>query len=124
MPIHQGDILRIAPDGSVAQSKFDDRHLLIGQSYLRPYGRGWTGGSWSLEPAPVSEAELEAQEEYLEDLLDFAESNGIHREDLKLLLEAGYDVTDLEELIFNPDWLAECLEEVLGVMYELEGGEY
>ena len=46
------------------------------------------------------------------------------REALKMLLEAGYDVIDLEELIFNPDWLAECLEEVLGVMYELEGGEF
>ena len=32
-----------------------------------------------------------------------------------LLLEAGYDVTDLEELIFNPEWLEECLADVLGV---------
>ena len=119
VPIRQGDILRIAADGSLAQSRFNDNHLLISQSFLWPYS-----GGWQLEAEPTSEADLQAQEEYLTELLDFAEANGVHREDLQILLEAGYDVTDLEELIFNPDWLAECLEEVLGVMYELEGGEY
>ena len=119
VPIRQGDILKIAPDGSIDRGRFNDNHLLISQSYLWPYS-----GGWQLEPEPISEAEIQAQEEYLTDLMDYAEANGVHRDDLQLLMEAGYDVTDLEELIFNPDWLAECLEEVLGVMYELEGGEY
>ena len=108
--IEQGEIIKIASDGSISGSRFDNRHLLLNQSLLWPYT-----GSWTLHALPFTEVEEQAQEEYLEDLFDFAEYNGVHREDLQLLLEAGYDVTDLEELIFNPDWLEECLADVLGV---------
>ena len=107
IPISQGDIVRIASDGSISRSRFDDSHILVSQSFLWPYS------GWELMGAPPTEAEMQEQEEYLEDLLDFAELNGVHREDLQLLLEAGYDVTDLEELIFNPEWLEECLADLL-----------
>ena len=110
IPIRQGEIIKIASDGSISGSRFDDSHLLLNQSLLWPYT-----GSWTLHASPFTEEEEQAQEEYLEDLFDFAEYNGVHREDLQLLLESGYDVTDLEELIFNPDWLEECLADVLGV---------
>ena len=63
IPIRQGDILKIAPDGSIDRGRFDDNHLLISQSYLWPYS-----GGWQLEPEPISEAEIQAQEEYLTDL--------------------------------------------------------
>ena len=50
---------------------------------------------------------------YLEEVVNYAISQGIPERELRLLVEAGYDAFDLEELLFDPFLRRSCVQEIL-----------
>lgn len=112
VPIRQGDILRIAADGSISRGYFNDSHLW---SMPRYSWNSWENWEFEFPTTALTgkQKATSAEDEYFEDLLAFAEFSGINRSEVKLLLEAGYDTMDIEELIYQPDLLRECLDELL-----------
>lgn len=86
--LEEGDILRINPDGTTEKS------------YFKPCKTSYNWRNWYdfIEPTTAT---ADDNEEYLDILLDMAEYNGYCEEDIYQLLDDGYTLTDIEELIYT-----------------------
>ncbi len=104
IPVRQGDILEIDSAGQRTLSRFDDRRLLYRQY---PWGELY---NWDAVYQPDRGCEAEA---YLDELVDYGLRMGIPETELHLLLDAGYDTFDLEELLYDPILRRSCVREIV-----------
>ena len=104
IPVQQGDILKIDSRGKRSQSRFDDTKLCM-RDYCRYYGLV----DWYWPTA----SEQEEESDYLEEVVSYGMSRGVPERELRLLVDAGYDAFDLEELLFDPYLRQSCVQEVL-----------
>lgn len=102
--IHQGDILKIDSQGKRSLSRFDDTKLCM-RDYCRYYGLA----DWYWPTA----SEKEEESDYLEEVVSYGMSRGIPERELRLLVDAGYDAFDLEELLFDSHLRQSCVQEIL-----------
>lgn len=98
IPSGQGDILSIDAGGRRTTARFDD-------AKLRPQGYFFDWG-WH-ELAGKSE-----RDDYLETVIEYGKRRGVPEGELRLLMEAGYDALDLEEMIYDGQFRAYCLREI------------
>lgn len=85
-----GDILRIDPGGAVTQSRFDTENFWWSDSplFLRPYV------SHAYKP------KSEFEREYLDEVKSVAASFGYSPESIDKILEQGFTLDDIEELLY------------------------
>ena len=102
--VHQGDILKIDSRGKRSLSRFDDTKLCM-RDYCRYYGLA----DWYWPAA----SEKEEESTYLDEVVSYGMSHGIPERELRLLVDAGYDAFDLEELLFDPHLRQSCVQEIL-----------
>lgn len=103
IPIWQGDIMRIDSRGKRTVSRFDDAKLHI-QNYYYGYG-----GLYGWHP-PAKSYEADA---YLNEVISYGLSRGVPESELRLLVDAGFDALDLEELLYDPIMRETCVQEIL-----------
>lgn len=96
-----GDILKIQPNGMIERGMFDASNLMYNYRFMC---RDW----WYSDEPRESEPQDEKQ------LKDFAETVGISREDIDLLLCYGYFVEEIEEMLYQPGMLEEAICEIRG----------
>ena len=101
--ISQGDIMQIDCTGRRAVSRFDDTKL----SFLDYYG-GF--GSWR---RPIRTCCTCKEDDYLEEVVQYGLSRGVPEAELHLLINAGYDALDLEELLYDAPLRANCVQEIV-----------
>ena len=99
-----GDILRISADGSRKRSFFNDAALWSMARSIWPVYSLW-GFSWAYDP--------EEPPEYHDMLSLYAQISGYDVDTLERLHEAGYDLTDIEQMIYDPDLMEACMAEVV-----------
>lgn len=99
IPIHQGDIMTINAKGRRSISTFDDIKLRPQSFYSY-----W---DWC---CPTKSNDLD---DYLDTVLDYGRRHGIPERELKLLLDAGYSAFDLEELIYDDQMRASCIQDIM-----------
>lgn len=98
IPSGQGDILSIDAGGRRANARFDDAKLRP-QRYFFDWG-------WH-KPAGKPE-----RDDYLETVIEYGKRRGVPEGELRLLMDAGYDALDLEEMIYDDHFRAYCLREI------------
>ncbi|MDO5785784.1 MAG: hypothetical protein Q4P20_12055 [Eubacteriales bacterium] len=101
VPMDDGEILCIRANGTMQHAKFD---ICNQWDYLSAYSQYYYGYGRD------SRSECET---YIDQLLIEAERNGIDSSIIRMLLDAGYSWIDVEELIYTPTLLDECLDELL-----------
>ncbi len=105
--IECGDILQINKHGDCHWGKFDASHLYQASAYSRfglwddPYD--W--GNLMYKTSCRENTPLDA-------LLSSASAMGVSPDDVALLLDGGYDQSDIEDLLYEPMLLRECLAEL------------
>ena len=100
--VHQGDILKIDSHGKRSLARFDDTNLCV-----RDYYRYCDLMDWCWSETAASSTD------YLDTVVRYGISRGISERDLRLLIDAGYDALDLEELIYDPELRRTCLRDIL-----------
>lgn len=103
--IRQGDIMKIDREGKRTVTHFDDTKLCV-REYCR-YGGLW---DWY---HPVSTPNTDEADTYLDEVVNYGLSRGIPESELRLLIEAGYDALDLEDLVYDPMLRQSCVKEIL-----------
>lgn len=96
--INPGEILKISADGTIQRSKFDFMDEYFSYKYKNYYS------DFDCYDDVVDEEELE-------ELVMFANWFGIEEDDIMLLLEAGYCIMDIEELLYDVEELKTIIEE-------------
>ena len=111
-----GDILRVAPNGELTVSTFNTAKLDAMDYYYgyRPY--------WRTHAEPSDYADW-LDSAAVKDLKQFASYIGVSEKDIDLLLEYGYTVDDVEELLYIPDGIEMAVEEIL-CEFAYCGGEW
>ena len=97
IPIGQGDVAAINAQGRRTVTRFDDTKLRP-QRYFSDWG-------W-YEPA-------KEPDDYMETLMEYGKRHGVPERELRLLINAGYDALDLEEMIYDKQFRAYCLREIM-----------
>ena len=100
--ICSGDILRIDTRGKQKMEQFDNR-LLLNHYYSRFMMPSWNDCRYYAESYP---------DDYMEQLKFFGTSMGIPEIELDLLIDFGYDPLDIEEMIYDPELLQCCMQEI------------
>ncbi|MDR0917132.1 MAG: class II glutamine amidotransferase [Oscillospiraceae bacterium] len=98
VPLRQGDILRLTPDGNASKTRFDDSSLSF-------YDLTWR----------CAVPSVDFDDDYLEMLTDYALSLGIPESELEMLLESGFGADEIEEMLFDDAYRRECLDGLRGV---------
>ena len=101
IPIAQGDIMTVDAKGQRTVTRFDDSRL-----WRLQYFCDWV---WHSPAAPIR---LE-HDSYMEMVLEYGRRRGIPEAELRLLVDAGYDAMDLEELIYDGQLRENCVREVM-----------
>ena len=95
-----GDILRIDTHGSRETAQFDTDKLLVASTF----------SCWEEYFGFPCEGDT-----YLDIVCDYARQMGISEKELEVLIDAGYDAMDIEELLYEPAlrqfYLSELLQE-------------
>ena len=99
IPIGQGDIMAIDAQGQRTITRFDDAHLRTPR-----YFYDW---DWPRQLAPSE------PDDYLETVLKYGQRCGVPEWELRLLLDAGYDAFDIEQLIFDDPFRESCVREIM-----------
>ena len=101
IPITQGNIMVIDAQGQRTVTRFDDAHL------QRPrYFCDWVWHSQAVPDEPE-------HDDYMEMVLEYGKRHGVSEQELRLLMDAGYDAMDLEELIYDDQFRETCIREIM-----------
>lgn len=93
--------MAIDAQGQRTVTRFDDTHL------WRPrYFCDWI---WHSQTAPIEPE----HDDYMEMVLEYGKRHGVSERELRLLIDAGYDVIDLEELIHDDCFRENCIREIM-----------
>ena len=76
---------------------------------MRDYCRYYGLADWYW-PTTSEKAE---ESSYLDEVVSYGMSHGVPERELRLLVAAGYDAFDLEELLFDPHLRQSCVQEIL-----------
>lgn len=98
--ITQGDILRIDRKGNRLISHFDASKLSL-WNYYGGFGRWYNPYAFPHE------------DDYLEEVVRYGLSRGVPEAEMRLLISAGYDALDLEELLYDPVLRESCVREIV-----------
>ena len=101
--ISQGNIMQIDGTGRQLVSRFDDTRLNR-LDYYSGFG-GWH--------RPIRTCCTCKEDDYLEEVVQYGLSRGVREAELHLLINAGYDVLDLEELLYDAPLRANCVQEIV-----------
>ena len=109
--LSQGDILKLSADGSFDNGEFNTSNLEL-EYWLNDY----YDRIYSFYKRKNSVCDSEGfEEEYFKSIVEYAKMIGINKEDIGYLLSNGYDYFDIEEMLYEPDILKQCLcEEYAG----------
>ena len=103
-----GDILKLSPNGSFESERFDisdfELEYWLNDYYDRIYG-------FHKRKNCFSDNDDSFEEEYFNDIVEYAKMIGVNEEDIEYLLANGYDYFDIEEMLYEPDMLEQCLFE-------------
>jgi len=96
VPINEGDILKICPNGELMYDKFEYKYYGGRHWWDFGYEVGTSafGASDFIDDSPYS------RDEYIEDLKCIASLNGYPPEDIDTLLENGFSLCEIEEYIY------------------------
>lgn len=97
--VTEGEILQLNPDGSISRSSFEVKEK---------FHSFWN--SYSLNMAEYDDWCNEYEKNEL--LLEYCKMFGVAEEDVKLLLEYGYDADTIEEMLMDVTMLEEALTEI------------
>lgn len=101
IPINQGDIMEIDAGGRCTTTRFDD-------TKLRPQRYFFDWGQWGRAVAPPRELD-----DYMETVLEYGQRHGVPEAELRLLMDAGYDAFDIEQLIYDHECRESCIREIM-----------
>lgn len=101
--ISQGDIMQINCTGKRVVSRFDDTKLVF-QDYYSGFG-GWH--------KPIQSCRAWKDDDYLETVVQYGLCKGVPETEMRLLVDAGYDALDLEELLYDPTLRQSCVQEIV-----------
>jgi hypothetical protein len=101
VPTKQGELLHIAPNGTLTRSQFDDTALRYG--YVIADSRYYD----------VDNMDDPEMDEYLAMLIEYAQTAGVSGTELDLLIGAGYDVWELEEMIYDEHLRKVCVDSII-----------
>lgn len=90
----QGDILRINRNGKRTTTRFDDTNI----------SHSW----WSYIPSQ----HISRENEHMSLILEMADYLGVPRQEMLLFSKAGYSAWDMEDLLYDDELRACCLEEI------------
>ena len=97
IPITQGDIMTIDAKGQRTVTRFDDARLWVPRYFC---DWGWHNHT-------------EEYPDYLETVLEYGRRQGVPERELRLLVNAGYDTLDLEEMIHDDQFRENCIREIM-----------
>ena len=98
--ITQGDIMAIDAMGRRTTARFDD-------AKLRPQRYFFDWGQWERAVPP---RELD---DYMEMVLEYGQRRGVPEAELRLLMDAGYDAFDIEQLLYDHEGRESCVREIM-----------
>lgn len=98
--ITSGEILRIAADGTLKRGYFNDMALWTVSPIYSLWG--WPSHSSHVYLDPMDKEILEL----------YSQISGYDCDTLGLLLDAGFSLLDIEQMIYDPALMEECLAEV------------
>ena len=101
IPITLGDIMTIDAMGRRTTTRFDDARL-------RPQRYFFDLGQW--ERAAALPKELD---DYMEMVLEYGQRHGVPEAELRLLMDAGYDAFDIEQLLYDHEGRESCIREIM-----------
>ncbi len=111
--INEGDILKFSSDGKITKDTFDFDlfydYSYWGRSTRSPFKE--TKGNKTVINGYGSGYQFKPQQDYIDDLIGCAKSVGIDESIVYELLDMGWDYIDIEEMLYDPDYLCEMVEE-------------
>ena len=96
-----GNIIEISPDGNISTSLFEE--------YLPYFYNRRCMRCFDYE---------EPEDEFLDDLLMVCNCFGVTQEDVETLLEYGYTIEEIEEMLLDDDFLHDTLNEIKALNYQ------
>ena len=103
--LSQGDILKLSADGSFDNDEFNTSNLELEYWLNDYYDRIY---DFHKRKNPVCDSG-NFDEEYFKYIVEYAKMIGVNEEDIEYLLSNGYDYFDIEEMLYEPDMLEQCL---------------
>ena len=103
--LSQGDILKLSADGSFDNGEFNTSNLEL-EYWLNDYYDRIC--SFYKRKNSVCNSE-NFEEEYFKSIVEYAKMVGVNEQDIEYLLSNGYDYLDIEEMLYEPDMLEQCL---------------
>jgi glucosamine 6-phosphate synthetase-like amidotransferase/phosphosugar isomerase protein len=97
--VEQGEIVRIDGRGDVTRLLFENLNLLQG---------GWNYYSFLGD----YECTPQKRNAHAEVVFEYARSLGVDERELELLLNAGFDAMDLEDLLYDDELREQCLSDI------------
>ena len=97
--VSEGDILEISPDGKISRSTFELKENY--RSFLSPYS--WYSSEYS---------DWWGKDEREEILMEYCCMFGVSEEDVRLLLDFGYDEDEIEQMLMDTEMLEEAMAEI------------
>ena len=94
-----GEIIKINSNGIIIRSEFDEA-----DSFFNPYTYCHYNDLWD-----YSEVE---DDDYIADLLMICNFYGVNSEDVKMLLEYGYTVAEIEDMLYDSDFFEEAVNAI------------
>lgn len=104
--ISMGDILILHPDGKIEKESFDTSKLEC--DYL-PWFRYCNYGGL------LQQGKNDGS--YLECLIDYGANIGVSEDEILFLYENGFQEEEIEVLLDSPEYLQECIAEIMGLEY-------
>ena len=99
--VNDGDIIRIDSDGKLSVSTFEQKI----QQYSLHHWYNWYDYDFDVK-----------NEDYTNDLLLICGCYGVDREDVELLLEFGYTVDEIEEMLMDTDLFEQAMSDIKALM--------
>ena len=99
--VNDGDIIRIDSDGKLSVTTFEQKI----QQYSLRHWYSWYDYDFDVK-----------NEDYANDLLLICGCYGVDREDVELLLEFGYTVDEIEEMLMDTDLFEQAMSDIKALM--------
>lgn len=116
VPIAQGDILILKANGEIIRKIFDTRKLEVYEPFWYNWGRPYNVASCSAAWPSTGNQDI-CYGSYLESLMEYAANVGVSEEEVLCLYENGFEEEEIEWLLYSPDILHQCIEEMAEAGY-------
>lgn len=106
LTLKNGDILKIRNDGNLKYGKFtpvENWHY-----FHRGYYSAWDDVFFQ----PDQKLSLKVENDYVEEVSNYARYAGISDAEIQLLVESGFDIIEIGDLLYDPELLEQFVEEI------------